>query len=61
MFDLVSEGLLVVDVLSKALTDTLELSDVVTDFLDGLHLLLKVLRLNEVAQLWGARERERES
>merc|ERR1719242_1671299 len=47
----VSESLLVVDVLAEALTHALELSDVVRDLLDGLHLLLQVLGLDEVTQL----------
>jgi len=47
----VAESLLVVDVLPETLTHPLELSDVVGDLLDGLHLLLQVLRLDEVAQL----------
>merc|ERR1719242_2045857 len=47
----VSESLPVVDVLAEALTHPLELSDVVRDLLDGLHLLLQVLGLDEVTQL----------
>merc|ERR1719242_2494859 len=47
----VAESLPVVDVLAEALTHPLELNDMVRDLLDGLHLLLQVLGLDEVTQL----------
>lgn len=45
-------GLLVVHVFTQASPNPLQVGDVVRDLLDGLHLLLQVLALKEVAHLW---------
>ena len=42
---------LVEHVLSQATADAFEVGDVVTDLLDGAHLLLQVLTLDEVSHL----------
>ena len=51
MRTLFSKGLLVIHVLSKARPHTLEVGDVVTNLLDGSHLLLQVVTLQEVRHL----------
>lgn len=51
MRTLFSKGLLVIHVLSKARPHTLEVGDVVTNLLDGTHLLLQVVTLQEVRHL----------
>lgn len=46
-----THGLFVIHVLAQACTNTFEVGNVVTDFLDGLDLLLKVLSFQEIAEL----------
>ena len=48
---LFSKGLLVIQELSKARPHTLEVGDVVTNLLDGSHLLLQVVTLQEARHL----------
>ena len=48
---LFSQGLLVIHELSKARPHTLEVGDVVTNLLDGTHLFLQVVTLQEVCHL----------
>ena len=49
--DLFPEALLVVEELAQACAHALEVGDVVADLLDGLHLLLQVVTLQEVRHL----------
>ena len=48
---LAAEGLLVEHVFSKAWPDALQVGNVVRQLLDGFHLFLQVVSLDEVGQL----------
>lgn len=45
------EGLLVVHIFAQTRSHTSQLSDVIANLLDGLHLFLQILGLKEVAEL----------